>query len=194
MVGSCLKCNKGASLNEEYVACLLEVAAHGSADPTSLTRENIARTLTKRPPLAARLANSLNAAGMFTINDEDRARVSTVIEKMARSLWAFETSEATHTSTAEVRYQQIARLNDAQFEVFYKLSDHELIPEVGSRAMIRLLVSEHGILPNRWIEVQEGRFSYAVELLPGRGRVKMILGDYLAAEVDLISDWDTEPY
>jgi len=49
--------------------------------------------------------------------------------------------------------------------------------------MFRALVSEVGIVPVSWIEVQYGRFSYAIETeLP---RVKMILGDYLAAEIDL---------
>lgn len=55
--------------------------------------------------------------------------------------------------------------------------------------MFRVLVSEDGgIVPVSWIEVQHGRFSYAIETdLP---RVKMVLGDYLAAEVDLFFTWN----
>jgi hypothetical protein len=55
VVGSCRTCNEGASLDEEYVACVLEVAARGTVDPSGLTRPKIVRKLTKNPSLAARL-------------------------------------------------------------------------------------------------------------------------------------------
>jgi hypothetical protein len=43
VVGSCRTCNEGASLDEEYVACVLEVAARGTVDPSGLTRPKIVR-------------------------------------------------------------------------------------------------------------------------------------------------------
>jgi hypothetical protein len=118
------------------------------------------------------------------IGGEDNARLSAVIEKIARALWAYETSETAGLGSAAVSYAQIAQLSQTQLDSFRTLAPPELLPEVGSRMMFRVLVSEDGgIVRVSWIEVQHGHFSYAIETaLP---RVKMVLGDYLAAEVDL---------
>jgi hypothetical protein len=184
VVGACLRCNKNASLNEEYVACLLEVAACGTVDPAGLRRTKIARTLAAKPRLTARLAASLESNGQYLIGGEDSTRLSAVIEKMARALWVYETSETAGGGGAAVRYAQIAQLSSAQLDSFRTLAPPDILPEVGSRLMFRLLVREAGIAPPCWIEVQPDRFSYAIETTVPR--VKPILGDYLAAEVDLI--------
>src|SRR5438067_1316487 len=67
VVGACRECNKRGSLDEEYIACLLEVAAHGTVDPAALSRQKVARTLAARPPLAARLATSRGPNGQFVV-------------------------------------------------------------------------------------------------------------------------------
>lgn len=90
VVGACLSCNKDASLDEEYVACLLEVAACGTVDPVRLRRPKVARVLEAKPPLAAKLASSMGSNGQYMIDGEDNARLSAVIGKIARALWAYE--------------------------------------------------------------------------------------------------------
>jgi hypothetical protein len=186
VVGACPGCNQGASVNEEYIACLLEVAAQGTVDPTALRRRKVSRILALKPLLAARLASAMGPNGRFTISLEDDARLSAVIEKIARALWAYEVGETAGLGSASVRYAQIALLSDAQIDAFRTLAQPDLFPEVGSRMMFRILVSEYGPIPASWIEVQPGRFSYAIEISPPR--VKIIFGDYLAAEVDLDRD------
>jgi hypothetical protein len=47
----------------------------------------------------------------------------------------------------------------------------------------RVLIGENGPNPPSWIEVQQGRFAYAIEI--ATRRVKMVIRDYLVAEVDL---------
>jgi hypothetical protein len=185
VVGACLDCNGGASLDEEYVACLLEVAACGTVNPTDLRRPKIADILTAKPKLAARLASSLTPDCQYLVGEEDRERLSTVIEKIARALWSYETSETAGVENAAVYYAQIAQLSKTQLDSFLTLTPPELLPEVGSRMMSRVLVSADGIVPIYWLEVQPGRFSYAIEM--ALQRVKIILNEYLAAEVDLTS-------
>jgi hypothetical protein len=141
--------------------------------------------LEAKPQLAARLASSLTPNGEYEIDREEESRISTVIEKIARALWAFETGEMAGLGNAAIRFAQVAQLSDAQFDNFRRLAEPDLFPEVGSRMMSRILVSENGVIPVSWIGVQDGRFSYAIEL--AMPRVKMIFGDYLAAEVDLES-------
>jgi len=84
VVGSCRTCNEGASLDEEYVACVLEVAARGTVDPSGLTRPKIVRKLTKNPSLAARLVNAVAEDGTAVAVEQ---RVSRVLEKVGRGLW-----------------------------------------------------------------------------------------------------------
>src|SRR5439155_5469336 len=98
------------SLDEEYIACLLEVAAHGTVDPAALSRQKVARTLAARPPLAARLATSRGPNGQFVVSQEDSVRLATVIEKIARGLWAYEVGQTAGRQNATVRYEQIAAL------------------------------------------------------------------------------------
>jgi hypothetical protein len=184
-VGVCLACNRDASLDEEYVACLLEVAKHGTVESESLDRRKVMRILNGKPSITARLSSALESGGQFSINDEDRIRISAVLEKIARSLWAYETAETAARSIASVYFAAIPGLAPDKFEAFIKLEGIEIFPEVGSRMMSRVLISSEGPIPPAWIEVQPGRFIYGVELLSGGGRVKMVLSDYLAVEVDL---------
>jgi len=163
VVGACLSCNKDASLDEEYVACLLEVAAHGTVDPARLRRRKVARALEAKPPLAARLASSMESNGQFMIDGEDDARLFAVIEKIARALWAYETSETAGLGSTTVRYAQIAQLSQTQLDSFRTLAPPDLLPEVGSRMMFRALVSEVGIVP-----VSGSRYSMDASLMPSR--------------------------
>jgi hypothetical protein len=183
VVGACLSCNKGASLDEEFVACLLEVAVCGTIDPDDLRRPKVARILTAKPPLAAKLASSLGSDGQYLLAKEDSARLSAVIEKIARALWAYETGETARRGSAAVSYAQIAQLSSAQLDSFWTLTQPDIFPEVGSRMCSRVLVGEDGVVPVSWIDVQRARFSFAIEI--AFPRVKMVLGDYLAAEVEL---------
>lgn len=78
VVPSCRACNEGASLDEEYVACLLEVAACGSANPTDVRRRKIARTLETKPALAAQLRTSLQVTGDFVVSGVDAMPLSLI--------------------------------------------------------------------------------------------------------------------
>lgn len=55
-------------------------------------------------------------------------------------------------------------------------------PEVGSRAMQRLLVFNDEIIDEGWIEVQAERYRYIVTQ-DGDIRVRIVFRGYLAAEV-----------
>ena len=59
-----------------------------------------------------------------------------------------------------------------------------LWPEVGSRMMQRTAIGD--LKPGGWVEVQPGTYRYAVHQLPELVLVRMMLREYLAAEVS----WD----
>jgi hypothetical protein len=188
VVGCCLRCNNRSSLDEEYVACLLAVAMSGSADPAMVGRPKIARTLEARPPLARQLGSRFSDDGSFQVSQDDNDRIHSVFEKIARGLWSFENGETAGQGTADVRWAPMANMTSSQSQVFYQLSPVELLPEVGSRALMRVLADRGGIIANAWTELQPDRFSYVVEVLPAMSRIKMIVGNYIAVQVELVSD------
>jgi hypothetical protein len=161
IVQSCRDCNEGASLDELYVACLLEVAICGSADPARVRRQKIASAIQKRPGHGARLAASLSPGRGVLLNDDDTRRISAVVEKIARGLWSYETSESAGLSAATSSWALLECLTPLQADSFRRLAEPKLLPEVGSRMLTRVLTSDSGLAPPRWIVVQPGRFSYA---------------------------------
>ena len=163
VVGACLRCNSGASLDEEYVACMLEVTVCGTTDPAALTRDKIARAIQRNASLASKLTSSLGQDG-YSLSAGDSERLSAVIAKMARALWAYETSETANAQDVIVRCAPIESLSDDQFQTFQRLTPHILLPEVGSRMASRILIGENGPYPPMWIEVQQDRFAYAIEV------------------------------
>ena len=187
VVGACRRCNEGASSDEEYVACLLEVAACGSADTSDLRRPKITRKLAEQPGLARRLADSM------VIRDDDQwvspehTRVDRVLDKMARAVWAFETGEPTSGISSLVSACPLASLSYDELRTFESIEPPSLLPEVGSRMMIRVLEAQGQMVTNAWEVVQAGRFAYAVDCRSSNV-VKMVIRDYLAIEVELRRD------
>ncbi len=58
VVPACEVCNGGASLDEEYFACLLECTLAGSADSAAVRRTKIRQILQRKPVLAAMLTEA----------------------------------------------------------------------------------------------------------------------------------------
>lgn len=86
-----LPCNRGFSLDEEYLACLLGCVHAGSADPSKMRRQKIARMLARKPELGRRVMasrqESLFGPPVFT---PEINRVRSVVVKLARGHAAFE--------------------------------------------------------------------------------------------------------
>jgi hypothetical protein len=184
VVEACASCNASYSLDEQYLACLIEIVECGSTDPAELGRASVAATLRRQPFLAARIEAAVERLdGRFAVRPE-RARVERVVEKIARGLAVFETAEAARDAVAEIRYWPLHELEPGARERFLALGVPTLLPEVGSRMLQRVVVTD-GAVANDWQLVQPGRFSYAIEILGSGTCVKLIIGDLIAAEIRL---------
>jgi len=181
VVECCRECNEGASLDEEYVSCLLEVAATGSAQPSGVQRPKIRRKLAESPALSRRLAESLGDGIVVA----ETSRVRRIVEKMGRALWSFEIGEPTFGMDARVTMSPISSLTAETLDSFMAVRQPHILPEVGSRAMFRTLVLDGAAAEHTWLNVQDGRFEYVVEWTGSPVGVKMIVRDYLAAQVEL---------
>lgn len=187
VVPACAACNHSFSQDEEYVACLVECVIAGTADPEAISRPKVARTLRARPALAARLAaaRTVDEGGTrFGIED---TRVRNVVLKLARGHAAFELhTPQTHDPAAFVAVPLVT-MPEIQREGFENIPATNIWPEVGSRAMQRL-VEGVDLDPGGWIVVQPGRYRYLAVATAAGPIVRIVLSEYLACEVC----WDYE--
>jgi hypothetical protein len=71
VVPSCHSCNEGFSLDEEYVACLVECARIGSVKSDHVQRAEIKQILERKPALVSRSVLSSRNAGRIASREGD---------------------------------------------------------------------------------------------------------------------------
>ena len=183
VVPACSDCNNGFSLDEEYLACLIECAITGSVEPEFVSRSNVKRILQEKPALASLLAASRESdANGNLLWRPDLSRVQHVILKLARGHAAYEYSEPQLFEPASISFMPISLMSGGQLRSFETPSVELLWPEIGSRAFLNSL--KNGSLPfeSDWKIVQQRRYRYSVSHSE-RISVRMVLSEYLACEV-----------
>lgn len=93
VVGSCKSCNQGFSKDEQYLACLIEVAIAGSVNPERIRRKSVAKTLQRSPALRAKIEKSKRNLGDRVEFAVEHDHVKNVLLKLARGHAAFELSQ-----------------------------------------------------------------------------------------------------
>jgi hypothetical protein len=180
---ACAECNESFSRDEEYLACLLECVIAGEVNPDVVGRENISRKLRRQPALAARLAAARRLDGETVVWEAEVARVRNVILKLARGHAAFELNEPQLDDPLSMRFLPLSAMSIGERQSFEQEQASPAIwPEVGSRAMNRLIAVDGEVFEEGWLLVQEGRYRYRVLQDDGL-RVKIVIREYLAAEV-----------
>jgi hypothetical protein len=177
---ACAACNAGFSLDEEYFACLIECARTGSIE--AVTRPKIQRILEQKPALAQRLkqARAITEDG-GTIFSVEYERAKSVVIKLARGHAAFELSEPKHNDPSHIMIIPIHLLDAGARDHFENSPAPIVWPEVGSRAMQRMLVVD-AKAHSDWIEVQEGQYRY-LAVAGGAVMIRFVVSKYLACEV-----------
>ncbi len=184
VVPSCRRCNESFSLDEEYVAALLDCVAVGSAQPSEHHRDRIRSILERKPALVAALENArtVDPVSGSVAFGPDASRLTNVVVRLARGHAAFELHSAEYDDPLGVSVCPIGLLDEKALELFETLPSVSLYPEVGSRAMLRM--SEHGVFSPSWIVVQPGRYRFLASPGPPL-MVRIVIGEYLACEVVL---------
>ena len=179
VVPACLPCNNKASLDEEYLACLIECVICGTTDPAKVGREKIRRTLVKQQALQARLTVALRWENEQSLFNIELDHVKRVVIKLAQGHALYELNEPQPAEPSSVVISPLHLLDDGIREALEDTLGYgfALWPEVGSRAMQRLVQND-----NDWIEVQPGRYRYHTTIGAGV-RVRLVLSEFLACEV-----------
>jgi hypothetical protein len=148
---ACLACNNSFSLDEEYLACLVECARTESVEEAISSRPKIANILTRKPALQSRLAAARVETTEGIIWKPEDERVRNVVLKLARAHVAYEHNEPQLDDPASLSIHPLCTMTVEGREDFETSPDTGIWPEVGSRAMHRVLVGAEGEYP--WIEV-----------------------------------------
>lgn len=195
VVGACRKCNNDFSLDEAYLACLIEAVIAGTADPERIRRPGVANILRRTPALRARLEAAKSCANGQTQYAIEPERIKSIVVKLARGHAAFELSQPYRDEPASVWWCPLAMMDEEHLDEFEASQIAETFGEIGSRGMQRWVVAQFtlqsdsgetsttGMLINDWVEVQEGRYRYHAIDDGDTAKIKLVIGDYLACEV-----------
>ncbi len=179
---SCRKCNKACAENEAYLACLLECVIAGSSDPAKLRRPKVAKLLASNFSLAEKMDSASRTENGQIVWNIEADRVKQGLLKLARCYAAYELNEPRTDEPESVLWMPLQSMTPDQIEEFENPDVPAVWPEVGSRAMSRLVVTGDGY-ENGWIEVQPGNYRF-MALCDGSLRIRMVLREYLACEVE----------
>jgi hypothetical protein len=180
VVPACQPCNRGLSQDEEYVACLIECVQTGSVKAEGVKRQKIMRILEQKPALASRLRQARQEAVGGPFFRVETSRVRNVALKLARGHAAFELNEPQLDEPSSVAIAPLHCMTLGVREEFETPPISSIWPEVGSRAMQRLVVDQPAA--SHWITVQPERYRYFTSVGDGVV-VRVVMSEYLACEV-----------
>lgn len=181
---SCLTCNNRLSQDEEYLACLLECVIAGDTSPSSIKRPKIARSVERSDGLRRKLASAMHNVEGRRIWSVDNERVTAVLLKLARGHAAYEQNLPQVDPPSRLYFRPLETMTADDRESFEGSDDAGIAawPEVGTRAMQRLLVVGSDVYKEDWLVVQPDNYRFRVDTDVGV-RVRIVLREYLACEI-----------
>jgi hypothetical protein len=108
-------------------------------------------------------------------------RVRKVVLKLGRGHAAYELNEPPFGDPASVSFIPLTSLSSEDRHRFESPPEAAFWPEVGSRAMQRLVVSDSSVSTD-WVDVQPGRYRF-MTVVGEMTSVRVVLSEYLACEV-----------
>lgn len=188
VVPCCHKCNHEFSKDEEYVSCLIDCMKANTVVPDEIPREKTRRTLLHSPKLQERIASQKREFGGVTVFDVEKERFEKVISKLAYGHLVYENDILSWDSTYSISRWLLSEMSDTLKESFFQPYKGVLLPEVCSHALdhVKLYQEDDGDISfySYWYPVQKGRYAYCVS--PDSNKVKFVIADFLAVEVQII--------
>ena len=193
VVEVCRQCNIGFSSDEEYLIAFLGSVLSGSTTPDPIWFPVASGILTHSPRLRGRINRSQRI--QLTLWDHsdllwepELDRVERVIVKNARGHVLYELGEPMLERPSHVSVCPIQAMTARQVDQFENVPSGSGWPEVGSRMMQRAFIvhrpgDSQEVYFDSWQDVQDGVYRYAVAQESDGILVRMVLREYLAAEV-----------
>ena len=180
------ECNANFSLDEEYLVAFLASVLSGSTEPDPIQFPTVARALERSSRLRKQIDGSKCVQGDLWGFPEvqwtpEIERVNRVIVKNARGHAFYELGEPMFARPSWIGVSPISLLSPGQMKEFENGTNSSLWPEVGSRLMQRVKFGDVEL--GGWITVQPHVYRYTVAQSVDEVLVRLVLRDYLAAEV-----------
>lgn len=193
VVEVCQECNSGFSSDEEYLIAFLGSVLSGSTRPDSVRFPAASSILTRSPLLKSRIERSRTAQSTLWGDTEilwkpELTRIQRVIVKNARGHVLYEIGEPMLEQPSHVSVRPIQNMTSRQADQFEDVQQGAGWPEVGSRMMQRAFIihpkgDSQYVYFGGWQCVQDDVYRYAVSQVSDGILVRMVLREYLAAEV-----------
>ena len=185
VVEACKTCNHSFSLDEEYVACLIEAILNRSAEPDKVSRIKIRRSSERNPKLVARIqaARTISGDGLVSFQPE-MDRVKNVVLKLARGHAAYELSLPVIEEPVHLAILPLQTMSEQDRLYLENAGSGEIrtFPEIGSRAFLRACGADpYSDTVGPWVTVVSGQYRYSVDQ-DGGIRVRIVIAEYLACE------------
>ncbi len=184
VVPSCEKCNNSFSIDEPYLACLIECIIHDTVSHEKIKREKIKRILRTKPKLAATLEACRHAENFNNLWwTPDLSKIRNVILKLARGHAAYECGELQLTEPERLLVSPLCTMSMEATQQFNTPPIENIWPEIGSRAFMRAVgVNSNVYLDDGWQVIQPARYRY-LDSYSGGMIVRIVLSECLACEV-----------
>lgn len=183
-VECCSECNQSYSLDEQYVACLIDVARTGTVEVGSGLRPNIESILSRNDSLRMRIFNArVEEAGIVSWQPEI-LRVQRIVGKLARAHIAYDMAIPLLDVTPDVSVFPLESIGVDERNQFLCPPIPEFTTEVGSRLHHRMILGSPDEVDG-WMIVQPERYRYSLNA-DGPLEVRIVFSEYLGA----IAFWD----
>lgn len=176
VVPCCRKCNEQFSLDEEYVAVLLECVRLQTFEPSLFKRKKIRKIAEHNPAILRTVRETIHPLldGHFTI-DPENARLNRVLTKLIAGHLRFEGLDQLFLHDGlDITFYQGIHANQEFYRQFHTPIYSGLLPEVGSRALMTMV--ENGRAGSWWFEVKPDIYEYCVA--PDNSEVRIIIQDF----------------
>lgn len=181
VVFACKECNGGFSLDEEYLACLIECVVCGTTNLNEIIRIKIKSILKSKPPLFLKIHQACQQTKNVMTFTAEMPRIKKVVLKLARGHAIYELNEPQLDEPTHLAFVPLLSMDPESRVNFEACPKSSIFPEVGSRSLQRIVVIDPGL--SLWITIQPERYRYLAYVDGGRTIIRIVIGEYLACEV-----------
>lgn len=184
IVYACEKCNKGFSLDEEYIAYWIDMALFKKRDIETERYKKALRVLEKRPSLKKRILGS-NLFGQNELLPIEEDKFENVLFKLASGHVLYKQNNPQYEKPTSIKWNFLDSFDNKERSSFENTPKMDVYPEVGSRTVI--MINSSGEICYQWEIVQNSMYRYIVADVDNSVIVKLVLSEFIACEIIWIS-------
>jgi len=179
----CKECNSNLSIDEEYVACFIE-SWRSEYYGKDFLRYKVRKIYERKPTLRTRIEKSLRKGKNKTLMSGEMERFKNVFIKLAKGHLLFEFNEFKSEDPYSIDFFLLSEISKVEYDLFNSVPQVTNFPEVGSRAMQRVVDMSDSDMRFMWQIVQENRYRYLVAQLDFV-IIKIVIDEFFGCQVIL---------